>query len=345
MQGKSEQEGLAREREDVEMRRETRLGVVGSGGMAKSRAAAFSQIEGCTLTAVAARNRETGAALAAEFDVELANDWREIVSRNDIDALVVCTNNDSHSAIATAALEAGKHVFLEYPLGRHLGEAERLVAVAGVSGCVLRVAHDEVRSARHRSLKQTIAVSGELQLALFSRLTTGRGGRPDNLLNLNVSGPPALFFIYQIFPLVDLFGAAIWVEGYADYTGLQDDGRYNSFVNTMTVGFASGGIGKWTWAGGISIQVAEEHQRIVLSGGTLIRDSGHWLMSTPDGVESIEATTSGEEGDSMEAMFLNELATSGSGGDWREGVAMSLHALRISLGAEQAFAAGGRISL
>lgn len=327
------------------MRTETRLGVVGSGGMAKSRAAAFSQIEGCTLTAVAARNRETGAALAAEFGVELANDWREIVSRSDIDALAVCTNNDSHSAIATAALEAGKHVFLEYPLGRQLEEAEKLAAVAGVSGCVLRVAHDEVRSAGHRSLKQRIAAFGELQLALFTRLTPGRGGRPDSLLNLNVSGPPALFFIYQIYPLVDLFGPAIWVEGYADYTGLKEDGRYNSFVNTMTVGFAGGGIGKWTWAGGISIEEAEEYQRIVLSGGTLVRDSGQWSRSTPGGVESIETTTESEEGDSMETMFLNEVVANGSSSDWREAVATSLDALRISLGAEQAFAAGSRITL
>ena len=180
----------------VQVEKEIKFGVVGSGGMARSRAAAFSQIEGCGLKAVAARNRETGSELAAQYRIELISDWRELVSRADVDAIAACTNNDSHSAIATAALEAGKHVFLEYPLGRRLEEAERLVAIADKSGCVLRVAHDEVRSARHRSLKKTAQSLGNLQLALFTRLTPGRGGRPDSLLNLNVSGPPALFFIY-----------------------------------------------------------------------------------------------------------------------------------------------------
>ena len=326
----------------VQMEREINLGVVGSGGMARSRAAAFSQIEGCRLTAVAARNRETGGELAAQYRIELISDWRELVSSADVDAIAVCTNNDSHSAIATTALEAGKHVFLEYPLGRRLEEAERLVAVADESGCVLRVAHDEVRAARHRSLNKTAQSLGDLKLALFVRLTPGRGGRPDSLLNLNVSGPPALFFIYQVHPLVDLFGAAAWVEGFGDYTELKEDGRYHSFMNTMTVGFASGGCGTWTWAGGIAINGAEEHQRIVMSGGTLIRNGGEWSVSTRDGVEVINAKSE-DEVESIEMTFLRETAGGSTG--WREDLDRSLDALRISLGAEEAFAAGHRVSL
>lgn len=324
------------------MEKEIRVGVVGSGGMARSRAATFSQIDGCRLTAVAARNREMGGELAAQYRVELISDWRELVSSADVDAIAVCTNNDTHSAIATAALEAGKHVFLEYPLGRRLEEAERLVTVADKSGRVLRVAHDEIRSARHRSLKKKARSLGDLQLALFTRLTPGRGSRPDSLLNLNVSGPPALFFIYQVHPLVDIFGPAAWVEGHGDYTELKEDGRYHSFMNTCTVGFASGGCGTWTWAGGIAINEAEEHQRIVLSGGTLIRNGGEWLLSTQERIEVINAEDE-DEVESIEMTFLQETTDDCIG--WREDLDRSLDALRISLGAEEAFAKEHRVSL
>ena len=96
--------------------------------------------------------------------------------------------------------------------------------LARATGKVLRVAHPEVVSAEHRQLKEAAASLGGLLVALFTRLTPGRGARPEVLFNLRVSGPPTLFFVYHVYPLVDLFGPAAWVEGYAHYDGLNADG-------------------------------------------------------------------------------------------------------------------------
>ena len=244
-----------------------RLGLVGSGGMARRRAAAFAAMEGCKLTALAARNAHTGAELAQRHEVELLGHWQALIERADIDAVAICTNNDSHAPIAEAALKAGKHVFLEYPLARRLDEGEALVDLARATGKVLRVAHPEVVSAEHRQLKEAAASLGGLLVALFTRLTPGRGARPEVLFNLRVSGPPTLFFVYHVYPLVDLFGPAAWVEGYAHYDGLNADGAYERFVNRAVVGFAGGGTAQWTWAGGIAISRAEQYEHLVLEGG------------------------------------------------------------------------------
>ena len=155
-----------------------RLGLVGSGGMARRRAAAFAAMEGCKLTAVAARNAHTGAELAQRHEVELLGHWQALIERADIDAVAICTNNDSHAPITAAALKAGKHVFLEYPLARRLDEGEALVDLARATGKVLRVAHPEVVSAEHRQFKEAAASLGGLLVALFTRLTPGRGGAP-----------------------------------------------------------------------------------------------------------------------------------------------------------------------
>ena len=244
-----------------------RLGLVGSGGMAQRRAAAFAAMEGCKLTALAARNERTGVELAQRHEVELLSHWQALIERADIDAVAICTNNDSHAPIAAAALKAGKHVFLEYPLARRLDEGEALVDLARATGKVLRVAHPEVVSAEHRQLKEAVASLGGLLVALFTRLTPGRGARPEVLFNLRVSGPPSLFFVYHVYPLVDLFGPATWVEGYAHYDGLNADGAYERFVNRAVVGFAGvvrrSGLGlgalpsaapsstsTWCWRGG-----------------------------------------------------------------------------------------------
>lgn len=118
-----------------------RVGIVGSGGMAGHRAATFSSLDGCELVGLAARNSETGAELAGKHNLTFSGDWEELVLREDVDVVVVCTNNDSHAVMASTALEAGKHVFLEYPLARHLDDAKRLVQLAQECDRVLRVSY------------------------------------------------------------------------------------------------------------------------------------------------------------------------------------------------------------
>ncbi|MGA4797798.1 Gfo/Idh/MocA family protein [Streptomyces lavendulocolor] len=57
-------------------------------------------------------------------------DWRDLVARDDVDVVDVCTPGDSHAEIAVAALEAGKHVLCEKPLANTVAEAEAMAAAA-----------------------------------------------------------------------------------------------------------------------------------------------------------------------------------------------------------------------
>src|SRR3954447_7368930 len=57
-------------------------------------------------------------------------DWRDVLERDDVDVVDICTPGDSHAEIAIAALEAGKHVLCEKPLANTVAEAETMVAAA-----------------------------------------------------------------------------------------------------------------------------------------------------------------------------------------------------------------------
>jgi predicted dehydrogenase len=57
-------------------------------------------------------------------------DWREVVDRDDVDVVDICTPGDSHREIALAALAAGKHVLCEKPLANTVAEAEEMAAAA-----------------------------------------------------------------------------------------------------------------------------------------------------------------------------------------------------------------------
>ena len=64
---------------------------------------------------------------------ESATDWREVVTRDDVDVVDVCTPGDSHRDITLAALAAGKHVLCEKPLANSVAEAEEMAAAAATA--------------------------------------------------------------------------------------------------------------------------------------------------------------------------------------------------------------------
>jgi predicted dehydrogenase len=86
------------------------------------------------MVAVAGRDAGKVAAAADRLGwAEAVTDWRELVARDDIDLIDICTPGDSHAEIALAALAAGKHVLCEKPLANTVAEAEAMTAAAAAA--------------------------------------------------------------------------------------------------------------------------------------------------------------------------------------------------------------------
>ena len=319
-----------------------RIGIIGSGGTGTRHAERFSGMEATKIVAIASRNAETGAALAEKHGTEFIPDWHALVQRDNLDGVVICTHNDTHAEIALAALRFDKHIFMEYPLARSIEAGEAVVETAQSNQRVLRINHSETVSNLHRAIKQKAQGLGDLLLTTFSRLTPGRGARPEILFNLPVSGPPAHFFVYHIYPIIDLFGGVRSVEGTAVYEGLMDQGNYNRFVNTVNVEFKNGGVGSWIWTGGIEIQDSEQHARYVLTGGTISDSGGTWHCSTSAGVEEIPPVDAPSI--SLQEQWIQEIQTQETGAADRD-AATALEAIRVSLSAEQSMQEKRRIVL
>ncbi|RAO50798.1 Inositol 2-dehydrogenase [Micromonospora saelicesensis] len=91
-------------------------------------------------------------------------DWRDLINRDDIDVVDICTPGDSHAEIALAALAAGKHVLCEKPLANSVEEARAMTAAADVA----RVAG--VRSMCGFNYRRVPAVTMMRQLVADGRL-------------------------------------------------------------------------------------------------------------------------------------------------------------------------------
>ena len=117
------------------------LGIVGAGGFAGFLADATASMPSVALRAVADTRREAAQRLAAAYDARAVGSWEELLSDDTVDAVVVATPPAGHAAIATAALEAGKHVLCEKPLALDDADARELVEAVERTGRVLVVDH------------------------------------------------------------------------------------------------------------------------------------------------------------------------------------------------------------
>ena len=118
-----------------------RLGVVGYGWAAGAHLTALSRIPGVEVTAICTSRSDVDHVQSGDTNrpIELARDFGELIARDDIDVIDICSRSDLHAEQAIAAAQAGKHLIIEKPIALSLHDLralERAVAEAGVRTCV-----------------------------------------------------------------------------------------------------------------------------------------------------------------------------------------------------------------
>jgi predicted dehydrogenase len=117
------------------------------------------------MTALCGRDQVAVTAAAERMGwASVETDWKQLVTRDDIQLVDVCTPGDSHAEIAIAALEAGKHVLCEKPLANTVAEAEAMVdaAVAAEARGVLSMVAFNYRRVPAVALARRLVAEGRI---------------------------------------------------------------------------------------------------------------------------------------------------------------------------------------
>ena len=153
-----------------------KIGIIGAGLQGRRRAQAVKQF-GDELVIIASGHWDRAKLLADEMGCQAATSWEEVVERQDLEVVVVCTPPHLHTPMSIAAMKNGKHVLCEKPLARNPEEAKAIVDTARENGVKLKGGfnlrhHPGMRQARDWTDKGLI---GE---PILLRLRYGIGGRP-----------------------------------------------------------------------------------------------------------------------------------------------------------------------
>lgn len=154
-----------------------RVAVVGCGLIGRRRASVAKASPGSEVVMVVDVNRACAEQLASDIGCTASSDWREAVNRTDVDVVIISTPNAYLLPVSVAALESGKHVLIEKPMGRNVEEARSIMEAAQSAQRVVKIGFNHRYHPAIEQAHQRFA-AGEIGELRSIRARYGHGGRP-----------------------------------------------------------------------------------------------------------------------------------------------------------------------
>jgi len=141
-----------------------RIAVAGAGAFGIRHLDGLANIDGVTVTAIVSRRLEQAEEVARKYGAGHAStDLDEVLARDDVDAVILCTPTQLHARQAIAAMRAGKHVQVEIPLADSWADAQQVDRVQRETGLVAMVGHTRRFNPSHQWIHRRIG-AGELSI-------------------------------------------------------------------------------------------------------------------------------------------------------------------------------------
>jgi predicted dehydrogenase len=140
-----------------------KIGIIGAGNIGGVHAQEFSKLTDlCEITAITDAYLPLAQQKAAQYGIPaVASSPEELISRSDVDAVIIGVPNQFHAPLAVQAIEAGKHVLLEKPMGINSEAARQILKASNASDRVVMVGHQMRWEAVPMAIKEQVE-RGEL---------------------------------------------------------------------------------------------------------------------------------------------------------------------------------------
>jgi biliverdin reductase len=267
-----------------------RVGLVGTGYAAKLRAETFLHDERSYLVAVSGHTPEKTEAFAKAYHAEAIASWQQLVEREDIDLVVICTINRDHGVIARKAISNGKHVVVEYPLSLDIKEAEELIALSKAQNKLLHVEHIEMLGGMHQALKQHLPHVGREFFVRYNTIKPEHPAPRKWTYSHELFGFPLMGALSRLHRLVDLFGKVVTVNCHHRFWEVETEYYQSCFCDTHLC-FENGLLAQVVYAKGETLWQTERRFEVHGEDGGLIFDENTGVLVQEGGITPIEVGT------------------------------------------------------
>ena len=158
--------------------------VIGVGSMGRNHARVYSELAEAELVAVSDANAKQVESVAEKIGVRAYTDYREMLAKEQPEAVSIAVPTVMHEEVGIVALEAGAHVLMEKPIAATVEEGQRLIEKAKSVGRQLMVGHIVRFNPAIQALKQKLA-AGELG-RIFQVFCRRAGPFPSRILDVGV---------------------------------------------------------------------------------------------------------------------------------------------------------------
>ncbi len=246
-----------------------KVGIVGTGYAARKRAEALRADSQVQLLQVTGNTPEKVAQFCQTFAVTGVNSWQELVNQPELDLIFICTVNCAHGAIARAAIEANKHVVVEYPLSLNPQEAAAIIALAEAKNKLLHVEHIELIGGIHQTLSQYLPEIGNV---FYARYTTIAPKHPVTRrwnYHRQMWGFPLSAALSRVHRLTDVLGKVATVSCQSRYWDAPEGGYFTACLCNAQLRFVNGAIAEISYGKGDIFWHGYRHLEIHGDRGTI----------------------------------------------------------------------------
>lgn len=183
------------------------VGLIGTGFSAQRRAEAFQADPRSDLRYVAGHTAASTEAFSQTFQVPMLSSWQALLEQPELDLVVIASINQDHSAMVQAALLAGKHVIVEYPLALDYTAGQALVELAQRQDKLLHVEHIELLGGVHQALRRYLPDLGKVFSARYATVMPQHPAPRRWTYHQAQFGFPLIAALSRIHRLTNLFGS------------------------------------------------------------------------------------------------------------------------------------------
>ena len=247
------------------------LGIIGSGNFTKAIVFPILSKLKTNIKYLSSSSGLSGTLLAKKFDVQVSttnND--DILNDSEVDAVIITTRHNAHARMCIAALQAGKHVFVEKPLAISLVEINEIIEVYEQSGKTLTVGFNRRFSPFVQDIKQKL---GGLNLPINVVITVNAGEIQANhwTQDMNIGGGRIIGEVCHFIDLINYLSGSLVDSVIMNSMG--ENPQDNTDNATILLKYQNGSTGVINYFSNGNKGYAKERIEVYAQGKTMVIDN------------------------------------------------------------------------